>query len=115
MSVEEKAKESWWHNGGMIPQDSYTKAYITGYNEAMNTHGIKWHDLRKNPNDLPREENDYLLCLYDKETKSVFYEVMGLAKRYADSEDWYVESMIWNIEDVIAWTEIPQFKEIKEK
>ena len=60
-----------------------------------------------------REEDDYLLCLYDKDTKSVFYEVMGIAKRYADGEDWYVESMIWTIDDVIAWCETPKFEVVE--
>ena len=83
------------------------QAYIDGATE----NGIQWHDLRKDPNDLPKEEGDYFLCLYDNETKSIFYEVFGFAKRYADREEWYVESMLWNIEDVIAWCEKPQFKE----
>lgn len=83
------------------------RAYIAGATE----NGIQWHNLRKDPNDLPKEEGDYFLCLYDNETKSIFYEVFGFAKRYADREDWYVESMLWTIDDVVAWCEIPQFKE----
>lgn len=80
-------------------------AYFAGLHEGQ----PKWHKVADG--DLPKEEGDYLLCFYDKETKSTFYDVFGLAKKYTDKEDWYVESMIWSIEDVIAWCEIPQFKE----
>ena len=74
----------------------------------------EWHYVKDG--DLPKEEGDYLFYLYDKETKFTFYEVLGIARTYADRDDLYIESMIWTLEDVIAWKEIvpPNIKEIKE-
>lgn len=103
--LENKNKDSDFIN---IIQN-YVDLYIAG----AKAHQTEWHDLRKNPNDLPEEEADYLLCLYDKDTKSTLYEVMGIARTYADREGWHVESMLWTLNDVVAWCEIPTFDKDK--
>ena len=71
------------------------EAYIAGATE----NGIQWHDLRKDPNDLPKFRHDILVtCEFrSKLTK----------KR---------ESFIWDYSSdmplhAIAWCETPQFEE----
>ena len=70
------------------------EAYLAGATE----NGIQWHDLRKDPNDLPKgyQENTKFLCS-DTEGKTL------MLIRYGS---------FWqgNI-DIIAWCENPQFKE----
>jgi len=56
------------------------KGYVDGYHECENEH--EWHDLRKDPTDLPKEEREYIvmnaneggdtsywICYYWKEEK----------------------------------------------
>ena len=96
---------------GYIGCDKYRvgkQAYIAGYTEAQNTitqcnrmalrNGIQWHDLRKDPNDLPKgyQENTKFLCS-DTEGKTL------MLIRYGS----FCQGNI----DIIAWCEIPQFKE----
>lgn len=77
----------------------------------FNQSKIEWHDLRKDPNDLPKEEGMFLFYLYDKETRDTFYEVLGVARTYADRDVMYIESMLWTFNDAIAWCEMPIYKE----
>ena len=73
--------------------------YIAGATE----NGIQWHDLRKDPNDLPKEEREVMVAF--KNTTARGTEILT-------GFDFYlIEDEMWNSEDVIAWCEIPQFKE----
>ena len=94
---EEKIKEKSF---GHFPIDCL-EAYIAGATE----NGIRWHDLRKDPNDLPNDDrNVYVATLSPYETKENVFEY------HFDSwlgDDWFSNS----VKDVIAWCEIPQFKE----
>lgn len=84
------------------------RAYIAGATE----NDIQWHDLRKVPNDLPKKVGNYLVCYLDTMLKRHSFELS-----YVD----YLEDAHWIDEDnhnierydevVIAWCEIPQFKE----
>lgn len=75
--------------------NAYCLAYIAGATE----NGIVWHDLRKNPEDLPK----------DKEFKITDKGNIG----FYDShwEKWYY----WNSNEMIfppiAWCEIPKLTE----
>lgn len=90
-----------------------SKIYIQGYNDGYETCEIEigkysWHDLRKNPNDLPIYEKPYWCVietmgktLYDSKIKRE-YTVLG---RY----------QILNLKEfVIAWREIDRFEEVTE-
>ena len=61
-----------------------------------------WHDLRKDPNDLPKDSMRVLVLLEDKlcEISSISADNRWLCTDYYTGED-----------KVIAWCEIPQFKE----
>ena len=62
----------------------------------------KWHDLRKNPKDLPAENQEVLVyfTLPDKSKNAV-----TLAE-FKNNDFNYVD-----LQDVIAWYEIPNFRE----
>lgn len=70
---------------------------------------IQWHDLRKNPKDLPEEEGNYLWVLRDKDTKQKFCEILTYSKRYTDEDEWYINSMLWTLKDAVKWCEIPPY------
>lgn len=65
MTLEEKARESAckntrmpenWNEIDMARRGGYVDGYIAGAKE----NGIQWHDLRKDPNDLPKEPNEQM-------------------------------------------------------
>ena len=68
-----------------------------GYNKAN-----EWHDLRKNPNDLPKEEAEYLVIFESDGTR-----YKGIESYYPDTKEW---STICNI---LIWKEIIPPKEVK--
>lgn len=71
--------------------------------------GIQWHDLRKDPNDLPKCNNtDLLLCIESKKFKNNFYSLFSRIEQPPKEEQMKRFMITCN---VIAWCEIPQFKE----
>ena len=73
-------------------------AYIAGATE----NGIQWHDLRKDPNDLPNDDYRLMFCYSVK--GFIFDEaICGYAL--------LTKKEILLNPNVIAWCEIPQFKE----
>ena len=109
MTEELKQKAEEYGNGmavyyesahGRIPSqlERYLRnAYIAGATE----NGIKWHDLRKDPNDLPKE-------------KTFVISNMGLLAFYKNGM-WFLDvpdnAYYFATKEIIAWCEIPQFKE----
>ena len=93
-------------NGEWLQDDVIAeRAYIAGATE----NGIQWHDLLKNPNDLPKESCSVLVTYnYDDRTYTDNYinnkekNIIGWESEY---EDPYCSPR------VIAWAEKPQFKE----
>ena len=69
-------------------------AYIAGATE----NGIVWHDLRKDPKDLPNDDRDVI-----NERGMIVWCKEGI---------WYEGDVVMKIRAYpIAWCEIPQFKE----
>ena len=61
--LEKKAKESF--NNKLQKDVCYSsyneeKIYKDGYIAGAKENGIEWHDLKKNPNDLPKRHGEYL-------------------------------------------------------
>ena len=83
-----------WHKVA----DGYIKGYLAGLHEGQ----PKWHDLRKDPNDLPKHSVRVLVLLEDK-----LYEISSIS---ADNR-WVCTDYYTGEDKVIAWCEIPQFKE----
>lgn len=69
-------------------------AYISGAKWALEN---RWHDLRKNPNDLPKYGEDKL-CLVRGVTNNC-YRVSSYVNSF--NFGWY------NNYDVLAWSDIP--------
>ena len=74
------------------------EAYLAGAKENR----IEWHDLRKDPNDLPRIGIRYLV--FNKYGATLIGYWNG--KYFVSADEDTVE-----IASPIAWCEIPQFKE----
>ena len=82
-----------WNEIDIATQGGYKKGYIAGATE----NGIQWHDLKKDPNDLPKY-NQWILTFCHR--------------KYDDCEHYFATvfySNCFEIHDVIAWCEIPQF------
>ena len=118
----EKEAEEWRNSLNYeIDNDTFNNIVIPciefGYNKAN-----EWHDLRKNPDDLPKECKGklYLVNIYsDSQLKFKYAEYTPTVclwnpewKRFEILE-LTVGSRIVNIRDVIAWKEIvlPEIKE----
>ena len=79
------------------------KAYIAGATE----NGIQWHDLRKDPNDLPNTDRDVWVKRESEEKEQ-------LDNYYNDEVEkgWGIMFREgYSTDDVIAWCEIPKFEE----
>lgn len=102
--LKQKAKESAEINGyGLGCTVFQSKCYEAGYITGATENGVQWHDLRKDPTDLPNNYR-YVIAVFDfiDERKS------HIARLNEDSE-WEVNG--WVYSNVIAWCEIPTFKE----
>lgn len=105
MTDEEKAEEYATED---LP-DGYTKinyvkkqSYLDGLAEGK----PKWHDLREDTNDLPPKEytgSCFSINVFIDTEDNAFYS-------YRDNV-WVRESDGLRISKVIAWTELPKFKE----
>ena len=86
-----------WNEEEDTWEDIAERAYIAGAIE----NSIQWHDLRKDPNDLPKKEGCYLVKVDD--CKNDIYE----------TDNFYLDDYCFVLygKYVIAWCEIPQFKE----
>ena len=93
---------------------AYYKSYGNkGYSSECNfTHGaqwadehpIGWHDLRKDPNDLPKLEDIIIVCKEFMGTE-IIYEIECYYPR-----NWTREASEQKRKRVLAWMEIPKFK-----
>lgn len=78
-----------------------------GYEKGLAEGKPKWHDLRKDPNDLPKKTGEYFtnigLLYYDELCNRHFWHTPSCeACDYSDK----VEE-----DEVIAWCELPKFEE----
>ena len=78
----------------------FKQAYLAGAKE----NGVVWHDLRKDPQDLPKED----VVLVQAKGGGHF-----IALYYPEDRCWGIYNMLAETlnREVIAWCEIPQFKE----
>lgn len=120
--LEKKSKESF--NNKLQKDVCYCtyneekKIYKDGYIAGAKENGVVWHDLRKNPNDLPKEfkiikkafgiypEEKYIHTVLNQDGEHVHY-IYG---------DWYYiynEDIVGDSPraNVIAWCEIPKYTE----
>ena len=76
---------------------------VTMYMQGATENGIQWHDLRKDPNDLPKDDKKYFIY-----TNLGNYYFTRFRKTYWVS---VMTNEFVSNNAVIAWCEIPQFKE----
>lgn len=67
----------------------------------------RWHDLRKNPNDLPNDFHTVLICLKGFEGKAAG---VSMALHNSIQKGWGTESASFEDYEVIAWREIEPFE-----
>ena len=76
--------------------------------------GNQWHDLRKNPKDLPSIFNPFALVLfspYEASMGSFEYSVADYSDREWHLYDYLSRKRYPCEYHIIAWMELPQFKE----
>ena len=70
----------------------------------------QWHDLRKDPTDLPKEVGNYIVCFLDTACERHTFELSFVDyfedKHWIDEDNHNIEGYD---EGVIAWCEIPTF------
>ena len=75
-------------------------------NEDLKKNALFWHDLRKDPNDLPEERGDYWIKYDDaSEERGSFYDV-----HYFEPEKPFYKKH-WSEIGVMAWCRLPKFEE----
>lgn len=74
--------------------ENVEEAYLAGLKAARKE---MWHDLRKNPNDLPED------CAINQDGKRVLYDRINKVWRNDDADEYICD-------DPIAWCEIPTFE-----
>lgn len=80
------------------------KIYLDGLSEGK----PKWHDLRKDPNDLPNRN----LPVYVQFADGDNYVAKYIDIRWSDKSCWVDQYDSTDyIHDVIAWCELPKFEE----
>lgn len=115
MTDEEKAEEyiknvrTEWENQTYWVDctDEVKQAYLDGLAEGRKE---KWHDLRKNPNDLPTATNSQFLwiCWINPYGNMCYHQCYYDNKGfYWIDEEFYTK--YYPILDIIAWCELPEF------
>ena len=96
-----------WAEGeeGYALKEELQNAYIAGATE----NGIQWHDLRKDPNDLPDEGTYLVVWQNDKGYKEIF--IMNYEEDDEEEFHWVDGDYECHDDYIVAWCEIPQFKE----
>ena len=74
--------------------DEIRKAYIAG----LKTGRLQWHDLRKDPDDIPESHTSIL----NQDGEKVIYDYNNKVWRYDNADEYICETPI-------AWCEIPTF------
>ena len=79
---------------------SLESACTIGFNEGR----PKWHDLRKDPNDLPKKDEKFVTEV----SETVLSQKGQRVIYYFEEKKWYSD---WQEEKVFAWLELPKFKD----
>lgn len=99
--------EKWYYKKYPVTLNIGEEYRLEQMNDCFNAgakwgmeHAIEWHDLRKDPNDLPKENGEYW-C--------------KLENGHYDFRIYYLDSLFykshWEELGIIAWCELPKFEE----
>ena len=85
-------------------------SYHAGFLAGLKAGRPQWHDLRKDPKDLPKEVGNYIVCFLDTACERHTFELSFVDyfedKHWIDEDNHNIEGYD---EGVIAWCEIPTF------
>ena len=100
----EKSAEKFFGKPTDLVDLDNLRIFKNGYLVGAIENGIQWHDLRKDPNDLPKDN----VVLIQTESNCHF-----IALYYPEEKWWGTYEMLSHRihGKIIAWCEIPQFKE----
>ena len=100
MTVEQKAEEYFQEQAKLHEEKGVIKhmkdVWLDGYRECQKEH--EWHDLQKDPTDLPKENSRYLCLIETSVGGASVYECSDYDTEYNSWKDSYG--------DVIKWKEI---------
>ena len=95
-------------------EEEIEQAFKDGFLAGLKAGRPQWHDLRKDPTDLPKEVGNYIVCFLDTACERHTFELSFVDyfedKHWIDEDNHNIEGYD---EGVIAWCEIPTFGEKK--
>ena len=101
---DEEMAEEWWNNWVVKDWNDLQegkKLFIQAFLAGLKAGRPVWHDLRKNKNDLPKEDKQYLCLIKSWVGGEMVYACLIYNTQYHSWQESYG--------DVIAWCEIPTF------
>lgn len=102
--MEKEAKE--YAQGNFYSEQGFLYGYERGFEEGRKE---KWHDLRKDPDDLPEEDcTEVMFVTKNNETLTGIYKNGG-GEGTPIFDTFGIA--FYDVEQVIAWCELPKFKE----
>ena len=106
MKDEEMAEEYVKQKYPTLEIKAVFNRYVEMYLAGLEAGRPQWHDLRKDPNDLPKGQINRFLFAYVKN----YGGKRPMLVCY--NGEWFYDANTYNNEvKVIEWCEIPQFKE----
>ena len=101
MTDEEMAKEwaGWNWGSSLSVKNALEETFLAGLKAGR----PKWHNLKKDPNDLPKESNEYLV-----------HKIDGYGSKSRELIQYNSIKRFWCVDcqnEVIAWCEIPKYTE----
>ena len=84
---------------------SFQEFWAEGMKYGLAEGKPKWHDLRENPNDLPKRENERFSWSITVTNQ------LGEACHYNYGKLCWETPLFTGIDEVIAWCELPKFEE----
>lgn len=98
-----RSLENNWANALERCENQYKT--LCGYHERQDKY--RWHDLRKNPEDLPKVEKQYLVAWQDGT-----YDFLWFAYVDGYGYDWQV-AYFPDVSSIIGWKEIEPFEGVE--
>lgn len=104
--IEKEAKE--YAQGNFYSEQGFLYGYERGFTEGK----PKWHDLRKDPNDLPKYKNSSVnrVCWINEYGNKCYHDAF-----YDDKGFYWVSEKTcikrYPVINVIAWVELSEFEE----
>lgn len=108
--IEEKQTVGVYDSEEALNQEvEWNKGYVSGYEDGYlagaKENGVVWHDLRKNPDDLPERGYKVLAVYHDFDYTHLF--------AYLREDGVWTTNGHNAFDGIIAWCEIPKFEVVE--